>query len=92
MHSIAKIFDIIMYLKNEKNQKLKKKKKKEREKGKWPPKGPKWQKGTNFFSHYPRTHTHTHTRTHTHTFDIQTFFSTFFPKPKMLTKIVSDKY
>ena len=46
MHSIAKIFDIIMYLKNEKNQKLKKKERI----GKMAPKGPKTQKGPNFFS------------------------------------------
>ena len=44
MHSIAKIFDIIKYLKNEKNQKLK------RERiGKMVQKGPKRQKGPKFF-------------------------------------------
>ena len=45
MHSIAKIFDIIMYLKNEKNQTLKKKKRI----GKMAQKGPKRQKGPCFF-------------------------------------------
>ena len=46
MHSIAKIFDIIMHLKNEKNQKLKKKERI----GKMAQKGPKRQKGPNFFA------------------------------------------
>ena len=48
MHSEAKIFDIIKYLKNEKNQKLKKKRK-EKKIGKMAQKGPKWQKGPDFF-------------------------------------------
>ena len=47
MHSVAKIFDIMMYLKNEKNQKLKKK---EERIGKMAQKGPKRQKGRIFFS------------------------------------------
>ena len=45
MHTIAKIFDTIKYLKNEKNQKLKKKK----EMGKMAQNGPKWQKDPIFF-------------------------------------------
>ena len=49
MHSTAKIFGIVKYLKTKKIQKLKKKKKKERI-GKMAQKGPKRQKGKIFFS------------------------------------------
>ena len=46
MHSTAKIFGIVEYLKNEKKQKLKKKE----GIGKMFQKDPKWHKGPNFFS------------------------------------------
>ena len=46
MHIIAKIFDIIKYLKNEKNLKIKKKGKEKRENG---PKLPKMAKRPKFF-------------------------------------------
>ena len=46
MHSIAKIFDIINYLKNEKNLKLKKKREKI---GKMAQRGPKRQNAQIFF-------------------------------------------
>ena len=42
MNIIAKIYAIIKYLKNEKNQKLKKNESRKID--------PKWQKGPNFFS------------------------------------------
>ena len=48
MHSIAKIFDNVKYLKNEKNQKLKKKKRENRENG---PKRTKMAKWPKFFFH-----------------------------------------
>ena len=42
MHIIAKIFDIIKYLKKEKNQKFKKNENRKN--------GPKWHRGPNFLS------------------------------------------
>ena len=50
MHSIAKIFDIVKYLRKGKKLKIKKKKKKKKKTGKMAQKGPKWKKGQDFFS------------------------------------------
>ena len=55
MHIIAKIFDIIKYLKNKKNKKINEKM---REQGKWPQKAQKGKKAQIFFqAHHPQNKT-----------------------------------